>query len=218
MLAKGDRWGWGGRDCGFGIGTCTLRYMEWLANRDLLYSTGNSTQYSVMVYMGKEKNGCVSLHNWITLLYRRNYHPIVNQPYFNTPFKYEKKWNKIKRSSHQIIKSLGISPREAMHFQVLLFLLRKKIPLSLVNTVHYPVIPKIICRSLVRMQWWSPLICWEKGNRASELCYHQKGSRMHGTELVGAWMMKTKIWIQLLALLLDTSLTLAKRLDWSTSH
>lgn len=79
-----------------------------------------------------------------------------------------------------------------MHFQVLLFLLRKKIPLSLVNTVHYPVIPKIICRSLVRMQWWSPLICWEKGNRASELCYHQKGSRMRGTALVGAWMMKTK--------------------------
>ena len=41
-------------DWGFGVGTCTLWYMEWLANGDLLYSTENSTQYSVIIYMGKE--------------------------------------------------------------------------------------------------------------------------------------------------------------------
>jgi len=41
-------------DWGFGIGTCTLRYMECLVNRDLLYSTENYTQYSVMIHMGKE--------------------------------------------------------------------------------------------------------------------------------------------------------------------
>ena len=28
--------------------------MEWLANKDLLYSMGNSTQYFVIIYMGKE--------------------------------------------------------------------------------------------------------------------------------------------------------------------
>ena len=43
-----------GRDWGFGTGTCTLWYMEWLANRDLLYSPGNSTQYSAIINVGKE--------------------------------------------------------------------------------------------------------------------------------------------------------------------
>ena len=41
-------------DWEFGIGTCTLLYMEQMVSRDLLYSTGNSTQYSVILYMGKE--------------------------------------------------------------------------------------------------------------------------------------------------------------------
>ena len=44
--------GW--MDWGFGIGICTPRYMEWLANGDLLHSTENSTQYSVIIYVGKE--------------------------------------------------------------------------------------------------------------------------------------------------------------------
>ena len=40
-------------DWGFGIGICTLRYVEWLASGALLYSTGISTQYSVIIYVGK---------------------------------------------------------------------------------------------------------------------------------------------------------------------
>ena len=32
----------------------TLLYIKQITNKDLLYSTGNSTQYSVMTYMGKE--------------------------------------------------------------------------------------------------------------------------------------------------------------------
>ena len=40
---------WGSRT---GIGT--LRYMERLANGDLVYSTENSIQYSVIIYVGKE--------------------------------------------------------------------------------------------------------------------------------------------------------------------
>ena len=45
---------WGGADWGFENAIGPLKYMEWLANRNLWYSTGNSTQYSVMIYMGKE--------------------------------------------------------------------------------------------------------------------------------------------------------------------
>ena len=41
-------------------------------------------------------NGCVHIFNWITLLYARNYHNIVNQLYFN---KIKKNENK-NRSSH----------------------------------------------------------------------------------------------------------------------
>ena len=52
MVTKGDIWG--GMDCGFGNGICTLWYMERLATTDLLYSTGNSTQYYVIIYMEKE--------------------------------------------------------------------------------------------------------------------------------------------------------------------
>ena len=32
----------------------TELYFEWITNRGLLYSTGNSTQYSVITYMRKE--------------------------------------------------------------------------------------------------------------------------------------------------------------------
>ena len=36
------------------IGMCTLRYMERLANRDLLYSTENFIQYSEIIYVERE--------------------------------------------------------------------------------------------------------------------------------------------------------------------
>ena len=44
----------GGMDWGFGIGICTLWYMEWLAIRDLPFSTGNSMQCSVIICVIKE--------------------------------------------------------------------------------------------------------------------------------------------------------------------
>ena len=34
----------------------TLLYIKQVINKDLLYSTGNSTQYSVITYMGKESD------------------------------------------------------------------------------------------------------------------------------------------------------------------
>ena len=54
MVTKAESWGVRGMDWGFGIGICTPWYMEQLANGDLLYSTENSTQYSVIIYVGKE--------------------------------------------------------------------------------------------------------------------------------------------------------------------
>jgi len=76
---------------------CTLGYMEQLANRDLLYSTGNSTQYFMITYVGKEteKEWIVYKYNRITLLYSRNYHNIVNQPHLNKTF--FKNFKKIKK-------------------------------------------------------------------------------------------------------------------------
>ena len=46
-----------------GIDTYTLLYIKQVTNKDLLYSTGNSTQYSVMAYMGKEsKKECIYVY------------------------------------------------------------------------------------------------------------------------------------------------------------
>ena len=47
-----------------GMDIYTLLYIKKITNKDLLYSTGNSTQYSVMVYMGKEskKKKCIYVY------------------------------------------------------------------------------------------------------------------------------------------------------------
>ena len=44
----------GGINWEIGTEICTLLYMKQITNKDLLYSTGKSTQYSLMTYMGKE--------------------------------------------------------------------------------------------------------------------------------------------------------------------
>ena len=41
-------------DWGSRIGICTLGYVGRLANGDLLHSTGTSTQYAVIIYVGKD--------------------------------------------------------------------------------------------------------------------------------------------------------------------
>ena len=52
MVTKGERGG--GINCEIGTDICTLLYIKSITNKNLLYSTGNSTQYSVMTYMGIE--------------------------------------------------------------------------------------------------------------------------------------------------------------------
>ena len=53
MVTKGEVWV-GGIYQEFGMNIHTLLYIKQIINKDLLYSTGNSTQYSVITYMGKE--------------------------------------------------------------------------------------------------------------------------------------------------------------------
>ena len=45
---------WGGINQELGVNTHTLLYIKQITNKDLLYSTGKSTQYSVITYMRKE--------------------------------------------------------------------------------------------------------------------------------------------------------------------
>ena len=52
-LPKGKGVG-GGINQEIGINIYTPLYIKQITNKGLLYSTGNSTQYSVMAYMGKE--------------------------------------------------------------------------------------------------------------------------------------------------------------------
>ena len=62
MVNKRER----GREINQEIGNnrYTLLYLKYVINKDLLYSTGNPTQYSVTTYMGKEpekKNSCICI-------------------------------------------------------------------------------------------------------------------------------------------------------------
>ena len=54
----------------------TLLYVKYRTNKDLLYSTGNYSQYFVITYTGKESEKeyvcvcvCVCVYNFITVLY-----------------------------------------------------------------------------------------------------------------------------------------------------
>ena len=49
-----------------GIDIYTLLYTKQITNKDLLYSIGNSTQYPVMTYMGKEsKKECIYVYVYL---------------------------------------------------------------------------------------------------------------------------------------------------------
>ena len=53
MVTSGGGWGEGvARD--LGVDMYTLLCLKWIANKDLLYSTGNSAQCYVVAWMGVE--------------------------------------------------------------------------------------------------------------------------------------------------------------------
>ena len=51
----------------FGTNVYTVLYWKWTANKDLLYSSGNSAQYYVAVWMGGEFRG-EWIHGYVPLL------------------------------------------------------------------------------------------------------------------------------------------------------
>ena len=67
-----------------------LLQIKQITNKDLLYSTGNSTQYSVMTYMGKEsKNEWRYTYIYMYILIHFAVHPkhnTTNQLYTNKMF------------------------------------------------------------------------------------------------------------------------------------
>ena len=45
----------------------TLLYSKWITNKDLLYSTGNSAQFYVAAWMGRELGGeWIHVHVWLS--------------------------------------------------------------------------------------------------------------------------------------------------------
>ena len=52
----------------FGIVTCTLLYLKWITNKDLLYNTGNSAQHSVPSWMEVGFGGeWIHVYVWLSL-------------------------------------------------------------------------------------------------------------------------------------------------------
>ena len=51
----------------FGINMYTLPYLKWITNKDLLYSTGNSSQCYVAAWMGGEFGGeWIHVYVWLS--------------------------------------------------------------------------------------------------------------------------------------------------------
>ena len=71
---RGNLVGWGTNQK-LGMNIHTLLYINWITNKDLLYSPKNSTQYSIITYVGKEsekKNEYMCMYNRATMLYTWN--------------------------------------------------------------------------------------------------------------------------------------------------
>ena len=77
----------------FGIDMYTPLYLQWITNKDLLYSKGSSAQCYGAAWMGGSlgENGYMYIYGWVALLCTSNYHNIVNRLYPNTKLKTLKK-------------------------------------------------------------------------------------------------------------------------------
>ena len=64
MFTRGERRG--GIRWEIGIDRYTLQYIKYITIKDLLYSTGNSTHYSVMTYREEESEKRVDICTCIT--------------------------------------------------------------------------------------------------------------------------------------------------------
>ena len=80
----------------FGMGMCTLRYLKWITNKDLLYGMGNSAQCYVAAWMGGEFGG-----EWIRV-YTHTQKSLSRVRLFATPW----------IVAHQAPRSMGFSRHE----------------------------------------------------------------------------------------------------------
>ena len=74
-----------------GLGLAYVHYVYGMTGQwgDMMYCRETSTQCSVIICMGKEsEREWICIH--VTLLHSRNYHTIVNQPYFSETLKTKK--------------------------------------------------------------------------------------------------------------------------------
>ena len=67
VVAEGQEEGWGRDSWHAGMNMYTLLYIKWITNKVLLYSTWNSAQCYMAVWMGEEFEGewirvCVCVH------------------------------------------------------------------------------------------------------------------------------------------------------------
>ena len=93
VVVKGDG-GWRGMDWEFGVSKCKLLHLEWISNEVLLYSTGNYIQSPGIYHDGNniyqkrkyEKNVCMYMCDWVTMLYNRNWHNSIKQLYSSKIF------------------------------------------------------------------------------------------------------------------------------------
>ena len=80
VVAKGEGEG-EGLNWESGVGRCKLVHLEWVSHevlhRELCPNIGDRPRWG-----NDRKKHCVYMHDWITLLYSRNWH-IVSQLYFN---------------------------------------------------------------------------------------------------------------------------------------
>ena len=83
MVAKGAGGG-DEMDWEFGISRCQLLLLGCISNKILLYSIGNYVQSPGMIVMeDNTRKGmcvcvCVCVYDWVTFLYSRKWHNIVN--------------------------------------------------------------------------------------------------------------------------------------------
>ena len=87
MVTDGEKWVIRGINQEFGINIYILLYVKRI-NKDLLYSTGNSTQYSAITYMRKKnlkRNACIYIYTYIYIyMYIYIFEPLCYTPETNT--------------------------------------------------------------------------------------------------------------------------------------
>ena len=104
---------WGRKESGTTEWLQKKKKKKKITNRWLLHSTGNLTQYSVVTKcwgVGIQKREDIS---WCTLLYSRNWHNIVKQPYSNKCSLKRSEWEaEIKRQKRLSYKSSHLTEGE----------------------------------------------------------------------------------------------------------